>query len=356
MDIKIEKFRDIDINETFFDSLRLSYKRFNKWFNEKSETGESAYVFRDPEKGTILDFMYIKEENEIVKDVVPHLPFRKHLKVGTFKIEPRHTRRGERFMKKIMDYAIAKKMDDIYVTIFPTEKLQRLIDFFTQYGFEEKAKKIHKDGRIENVYVKDLHTFHNDVLKDYPFVNLADNKKWLLSIYPDYHTKLFPDSILKNENPYDLLQDVSETNSIHKIYICWMKDVQQMKTGDVVVIYRTSDGLGSAAYRSVASSVCVIEEIKTCQDFDNVDNFLEYSNKYSVFNERDLRNWYRYKNNLKVIKMTYNVAFRKKIIRKELIEKAHMDISKYWGVYSLTNEQFYKIIELGEANERYFID
>ena len=300
--------------------------------------------------------MYIKEENEIVKDVVPHLPFRKHLKVGTFKIEPRHTRRGERFMKKIMDYAIAKKMDDIYVTIFPTEKLQRLIDFFTQYGFEEKAKKIHKDGRIENVYVKDLHFFHNDVLKDYPFVKLTGSKKWLLSIYPDYHTKLFPDSILKNENPYDLLQDVSETNSIHKIYICWMKDVWRMKRGDIVVIYRTNDGNGSAAYRSVTTSVCLVEEIRTFQDFDDVEDFVKYANVYSVFDERDLRSWYRFKNNFTVVKMTYNVAFQKKVIRKTLLEDVHMDASAYWGFLHLNDNEFKQIVELGGADERYFIN
>ena len=46
--------------------------------------------------------------------------------------------------------------------------------------------------------------------------------RYVLSINPEYHTKLFPDSILTNELKYDLIQDVSETNSIYKIYVCWM--------------------------------------------------------------------------------------------------------------------------------------
>ena len=356
MDIEILKFREINLKDKFFDSLRARYDSFDDWFQKKVEKDQKAYVFRDAKNGEILDFLYLKKEEKEIDDVIPPLPYKKHLKVGTFKITPRHTRRGERFMKKIMDVAIAGRYDDIYVTIFPTDELQSLIKVFKRYGFEKKGIKKHKDGRVENVYVKDMHAIHNDVLKDYPMVNLASNKKWLLSIYPDYHTKLFPDSILRTEDPYDLLKDVSETNSIHKIYICWMKDVWRMKKGDVVVIYRTNDGAGSAAYRSVATSVCLVEEIRTFQDFDDVEDFVKYTNVYSVFDERNLRSWYRYKNNFTVVKMTYNVAFRKKVIRKSLLEDAHMDASAYWGFLHLSENEFKQIVKLGDADERYFIN
>ena len=44
-------------------------------------------------------------------------------------------------------------------------------------------------------------------------------EKYVLSINPEYHTKLFPDSILKTEQKYNSIQDVSDTNSIYKIYM-----------------------------------------------------------------------------------------------------------------------------------------
>lgn len=81
------------------------------------------------------------------------------------------------------------------------------------------------------------------------FVRKAGFNKYVLSIVPEYHTQLFPDSILKNEQKYDLIQDVSETNSIYKIYLCWMKGTRYLKTGDKLVIYRTSDFQGPAKYR-----------------------------------------------------------------------------------------------------------
>ena len=59
------------------------------------------------------------------------------------------------------------------------------------------------------------------------------------------------------------------------------------------VIYRTSDYQAPAAYRSVCTSVCTVCEVKTYKDFADKDAFVKYTNRYSVFNERELRNWYK---------------------------------------------------------------
>ena len=56
-----------------------------------------------------------------------------------------------------------------------------------------------------------------------------------------------------------------------------------------------------------------------------------------------------------VIKMLYNVAFTKRVIRKDLIEQAGLDGQVRWSLLSLTDAQFKKIIEMGKADERYFI-
>lgn len=355
MNLSVRSFSELNLGDSFFDGLKTSYPEFVDWFNRKSAAQEQAYVFFD-ENGSIMDFLYLKMENEAIQDVTPALPVKKRLKVGTFKILPRHSRRGERFMKKIMDRAIAEDVDEIYVTIFPTEELEYLIRLFENYGFKHTADKNHGERGREWVMVKDMRGLEGNIFYDYPFVRLKGVSKHILSISPEYHTKLFPDSILKNEDSYDLVKDISPTNSIHKVYICWMKDVNTLKRGDLLLIYRTSDGAGSAYYRSVVTSVCTVNEVKTLFDFTDEEDFIAYTNKYSIFSESDLRRWYRYKKNFTVVKMLYNVAFSKKVIRKQLLEDIGMNPNIYWGFCPVSDEQFGKIINLGKVNERYFVD
>ena len=355
MDLQVQRFSDIDLNDSFFDSLRASYPEFNEWYNKKAAAGATAYCYYVDNE--LKDFLYLKIEEEELSDLTPVLPAKKRLKVGTFKVdnEDRHTTRGERFMKKIMDMAIAEDVDEIYVTMFPTEELQGLIRMFEKFGFSHIADKPHEGGNAEYVLIKDMTTHVDDFKLDYPFVKKASSNKYVLSIVPEFHTHLFPDSILKNEKKYDLIQDVSETNSIYKIYLCWMQDTRNLKAGDKLIIYRTSDEEGKAYYRSVCTSVCTVCEVKTYRDFENEEEFIKYTNRYSVFKEHELRRWYKYKNNFIVIKMVYNIAFTKKVINMVMKEQVGLN-PKYWGFFKLTDAQFDKLLELGEIDERYIID
>lgn len=355
MDLQIERFSDINLENPFFDSLRASYPEFDEWYLKKAAAGATAYCYYI--EGELKDFLYLKIEEEELTDITPVLPAKRRLKVGTFKVdnEDRHTTRGERFMKKIMDKAVAEDVDEIYVTMFPTDELEKLIAMFERFGFSHVADKNHEDGRSEYVLVKDMRTQVNNLLLDYPFVKKAGSDKYVLSINPEYHTKLFPDSILKTEHKYDLIQDVSETNSIYKIYICWMRDAKILQPGDKLVIYRTSDNKGPAAFRSVCTSVCSVCEVKTFSDFANEDAFVRYTNRYSVFSERELRGWYKSKNHFTVIKMVYNIAFTKKVINKMMKEQVGLH-PNYWGFFKLTDAQFEKLLELGEIDERYITD
>ena len=355
MDLQVQRFSDINLNDSFFDSLRASYPEFNEWYNKKAAAGATAYCYYVDNE--LKDFLYLKIEEEELSDLTPALPAKKRLKVGTFKVdnEDRHTTRGERFMKKIMDMAIAEDVDEIYVTMFPTEELQGLIRMFEKFGFSHIADKPHEGGNAEYVLIKDMTTHVDDFKLDYPFVKKASSNKYVLSIVPEFHTHLFPDSILKNEKKYDLIQDVSETNSIYKIYLCWMQDTRNLKAGDKLIIYRTSDEKGKAYYRSVCTSVCTVCEVKTYRDFENEEKFIKYTNRYSVFKEHELRRWYKYKNNFIVIKMVYNIAFTKKVINMVMKEQVGLN-PKYWGFFKLTDAQFDKLLELGEIDERYIID
>ncbi len=114
----------------------------------------------------------------------------------------------------------------------------------------------------------------------------AGSGKYVLLYQSRISYQTVPDSILKTEQKYDLIQDVSETNSIYKIYLCWMGGVKYLKEGDKLIIYRTNDYKGSAAYRSVCTSVCTVCEVKTIKDFADEDDFVRYTNRYSVFSEK----------------------------------------------------------------------
>lgn len=92
-------FSAINLNDSFFDSLKESYTEFNNWFNRKAEEGATAYVQSDS-TNNIVGFLYLKIERGTLDDVEPTRPNKRRLKVGTFKVNPHGTRFGERFVKK----------------------------------------------------------------------------------------------------------------------------------------------------------------------------------------------------------------------------------------------------------------
>ena len=210
-------FSGIDLDNSFFDSLKADYKEFETWFKKKQTDGSKAYIEIDKSTNKMVGFLYVKVEDGEINDVVPVLSAKRRIKAGTFKVDAHGTKYGERFIKKIMDYAVAENAEEVYLTVF--SKHTGLISLISRYGFIPKATKITQNG-TEQVYVKDMKLYTGNVLLDYPLIKKAGCKKYLLSIYPKYHTRLFPDSILNNES-YDVVQDIAPTNSIHKIYICY---------------------------------------------------------------------------------------------------------------------------------------
>ncbi|MBA9084942.1 hypothetical protein FHR92_001403 [Fontibacillus solani] len=61
------------------------------------------------------------------------------------------------------------------------------------------------------MFVKSLTTFTGEILTDYPLISIKENNKYILSIYPQYHFVMSPDSISRNEN-VNVLEDVSYTD------------------------------------------------------------------------------------------------------------------------------------------------
>lgn len=84
--------------------------------------------------------------------------------------------------------------------------------------------------------------------------------------------------------------------------------------------------------------------------------FVDYCGKGTVFTKDELTRFWHTKSYPYIIKMLYNFALPKRIIRKELIEKVGIDRQQRITIINLSNEEFKKIIELGEANESYIIN
>lgn len=54
--------------------------------------------------------------------------------------------------------------------------------------------------------------------------------------------------------------------------------------------------------------------------------------------------------------MLYNIALSKRPIIKKLIEEVGLEGNNPWVALSLTDEQFLKILELGDINDSLIID
>jgi hypothetical protein len=347
--MEIKPFAEIDLNDIFFDSLKGAYAEFEEWYIRKAVEGASAYVQYNSEK-QVEGFLYLKIESGQLNEVNPPRGDKKRLKVGTFKVNPHGTKFGERFIKKIMDKAIVENVDEVYVTVF--DEHTALMKLMERYGFRNDAIKETANG-TEQVLFKDMRGLRDDIYLDYPLIQSKNKRKFALGIYPMYHTKLFPDSILNNEN-YSLIEDVSHTNSIHKVYISFM-DLSILEPGDLIAMYRTTDNKGPAYYRSVITSVCVVEEIKSKNHFKDIDEFITYAKAHSVFDEKELRSWYNNKSQIFVIRMTYNIAFNRKVTNKQLQEELGIS-PHYWGFFPLSDAQFFQLLEKGEIYENIIIN
>lgn len=250
-----------------------------------------------------------------------------------------------------MHEALYNKIKEIYVTVFP--KHVNLIELFKRYGFQFYGIKTTDSGE-EHVYLKNMSKDHGNVTLNYPRFKKTSNI-YLLGIYPEFHTRLFGDSILRTEDPNEQLRDVSYTNSIHKVYICGMQNIEYLKQGDILVIYRTAEEGKKAAFNSVASSVCVVEQYQNIREYESVEKFINEIGAYSIFTNEELQNFYQHKRYPNIIKMLYNIPLPKRITMQSLMQDCRVPYHGYWGFKNLTKEQFSSILRYGGVDDNFII-
>lgn len=158
MIIKYEYLYNIDLNDTFFDSLKKDYKNFNNWYAKKSFENKRAYITYD-KNNKLGSFLMLKIEDEKEDYSMFKDPFykAKRLKISTFKVKNTGYQIGKKYMEIIIEEAKKNDVDEIYVTIFP--KYDILINFFLQNNFIKKTtKETEKNNSIieEIVLIKKL--------------------------------------------------------------------------------------------------------------------------------------------------------------------------------------------------------
>lgn len=343
------KFGKIDLNDTFFNSLKEDYAGFDKWFIKKYD--EEAYITINSNNGMLLSFLYLKveDENENYSNINPQFSSKRRLKIGTFKVISNGFRLGERFLKIIFDNALKNHVQEIYVTVYDKRPEQRrLIDLLEQWGFVLWGTK----GEGELVYVRDFSPqFNIENLKScFPYISKGRNV-YVVPIYPEYHTELLPDSILNTESPEEFIEDFPHRNCINKVYVSRAMEPYP-NIGDILVFYRTG-----GYYKSVVTTIGEVLEVKS--DFLNENDFILYCRKKSVYPEQALRDMWRYSTRKPfVVNFLYTYSFPHRINMKELIDlKVLLGVNDApRGFKPITKEQFEIILKETRSDESFIID
>jgi hypothetical protein len=346
-------FGQVDLHSGFFQSFREDYAgaAFDRWFNRKAD--EPAYVCY--EGADLVAFLYLKVEGsgENYGDIEPRFRPKRRLKIGTFKVELNGYKLGERFLKIIFDNALRQKVDEIYVTIFGhTIDQQRLIGLLQDFGFREHGKKINSYGD-ELVYVRDMTPRFNaqDPKLTFPYVSRSA-RTFVVPIYPQYHTTLLPDSILRTESPADFIEQEPHRNAIRKVYVS-RSYFRDLRLGDTIVFYRTG-----GYYKSVATTLGIVEDVYRA--IRDEEHFVSLCRKRSVFLDKELRDQWNYKrgNRPFIVGFLYAYSFPKRPTLKELIDNGVIrDIeSAPRGFEEITQKQFATILSLSRTDPRVIVN
>lgn len=339
--VKLKEFAEVKLNDSFFDSLREDYegKKFDDWFKRKGK--EKAYVFEDNDG--LKGFLYLKveDESENYSDIVPLFTPKKRLKVGTFKIESTGFRLGERFLKIIFDNARNNKVDEIYVTLFENKRdnVKALKSLMEQWGFQKHG---YKKSNGESVLVKSMNKYVYDKSPKFNFPIIRnDNSLYFLPIYSQFHTDLFPDMILKNEDMHLYEENKAHRYAIEKIYLSGAFNIEA-KPGDLALIYRMGDRYPKH-YSSVITGIAITEDIIQTK---TVEECIRICNNRSIFSTEDIRE--QFKRRRTVIKLLDYLPFKNKITLDKL--RQYNIISQNSGPRQfemLSKENFEIIYKLG---------
>lgn len=341
------KFKEVDLNDAFFTSLKIDYEEFPVWFKKKSDAGECALVFND-EQG-IGSFVYLKEENEPIVLLDKTLPAIPRIKIGTLRLAERYRkfRLGEGALGVSLWKWQELKCNEIYVTVF--EKHIEIINLFERFGF----KCVGMNDRGECVYLKSRKNIdYSDAYKAFPFIRSDFNKAGLIPIFERFHDRLFPYSEIKGNKRE--IEEETAGNGITKVFIGSPYTAMHYEVGEPVGIYRIYEGETGKTYKSAVTSYCTITKIDIIKNKGeasmSISDFVKNAGNKTVFTAEELTSLYNNQKNVVMLEMVYNGFFGKghNITHKSLNEQGLFTAHPYNMDY--TKEQFIKILGMGDLD------
>ncbi len=315
--INHEFLYNIDIEDSFFDSLKADYKNFANWYKKKSQDEYKAYITRisDNYIGSFL-MLKIEDETEDYSDFEEPFERGKRLKVATFKVANTGNKIGESYIKIIINEANKNHVDEIYVTIFP--KQEALINLFLEYGFNKKTTKITEkaDGSFEKelVFVKNM--------KDntYPNFDWSNKNVFIVPIQQRYHEMLFPESETLTQLSFGDIQGINTySNTIKKAYIC-KAQTQQIKPGDILLFYASEDKKSITTIGIVDNVFC---------NFSKPEDLYAMAIKRTVYSLEEIKSNFSLKSKLilfKYYKTLKNPISYNSLLENKLLKNAPMSI------------------------------
>lgn len=285
----------IDLDDSFFDSLRDDYEGFDAWFTEKCvRSHRLCWVIRLG--GRLAGIAIRKEESGEEADCTGG--GEKVLKVCTFKIasEFQGEKFGEQLLKQVLWWADRNRFDAVYLTVYP--KHGELVDLLCGYGFE--ATRELDDGEL--LLERPLRhgraggpvPFHDVVAwnrRHYPrFFRGGGTRTFCVPIRPGYHERLFPEVSVRVQ--LDLFREVlgevaggSRTpgNTIRKVYLC-RAGTRRLRSGDLLAFYVSKNP--EFVHSQCITTVGVVENVT---EAELVDEVVRATARRSVFSLGELQ-------------------------------------------------------------------
>ena len=338
--IEEEFLYQIQIEDSFFDSLREDYKDFDNWFKHKQEQHKRAFVTKN-KNNKVTSFLMFKLEDKDEKYNEFDKPFTpaKRLKIATFKVSETGKRIGETFIKIIVEVAKTEKVDEIYITVFPKHNF--LIELLEQYGFKyythQNTENSKGSIKKEHIWVKDMKNKNY-----YPYVKYENQSIFIIPIQPDYHKLLFPEAIQEFQigiNDYEGKNTAS--NAIKKAYIS-NTNMKKMKPKDILLFYASQD-------RKAITSLGIVDDV--FNEFENVEELSNLVRKRTAYTEDELKD--------KVRTDSLVIMFKHYMCFSEDIDYSYLKENDIVNGYiqcpiEITKEGFMKIINKNNEDRSLF--
>ncbi|MCW7512105.1 PIN domain-containing protein [Leptospira levettii] len=330
-------------NETFFDSLRQGYKKFDLWLDDCAKQDRLAYYLIIEEKLSAL-LIYKKETpfDHKIKDIYEDV-----LKICTFKVGETNfgNKIGELFLSKMFAYCIEAKINYLYLTVYPEH--DRLIRLLELYGFVNS----HSNGNGEFIMIREMKKPENtessnensSILHPYYSDNFRYSK-FIVPIEEIYSESLFKDSRLREAKLFDK-ESINEIqgNTIQKAYICNSRVKLEKK--DLIFFYIS---------RTIkkASPIGIVDSYHRVSEMSELANLVT---KRTVYPINDLQRQLEEKKTLTVILFRL-ITYMKTPLPYQELKSLNSCRNNLTTITRLTEEDYSKIKNKGFFDERYIIN